>query len=92
MNDYYKYMREFEKSVAGLSNAMDGMHQQHMMLKKQFRRYVTDHETFTQNVRSYLDEMEHGDAEQQDPVATTSTKGQNDNERNEQRVPTRAGE
>ena len=86
MSDYYRYLREFEQAVAGLSSAMDGMHQQHLLLKKQFRKYVTDHETFTRNVRMYLDDVEHGDEEQNKTVPSTSNRGENDNERRDQRA------
>ena len=84
MSDYYRYLREFEQAVAGLSSAMDGMHQQHLLLKKQFRKYVADHETFTRNVRMYLDDVMPPNVNK--TVPSTSNRGENDNERRDQRA------
>ncbi len=92
MGDYNRHLRDFEKSVSALSSAMEGMHQQHTTMKKQFRKYVADHEVFTRNVRMYLDELDHGDEEQNNSVSSTTNRGQNDNRRDEYRVPNQAGE
>lgn len=65
--------------MGGLTTAMEGMHQEHMMLKKQFRTYLADHEKFAGNVRRYLDELDIDDDAK--PAPTAVTPGQNDNER-----------
>lgn len=92
MSSYYKHLRDFERSVSGLSQAMEGLHQQHTELKRQFRKYVMDHETFTRNVRTYLDELEHAETDHKDHLAPSSRKGQNDNELREKRSLDGAGE
>ena len=93
MSGYHRYMREFERSVASLTSAMDGMQREHALLKQQFRTYVADHETFAKNVRKYLDELDIGDEEQETDSSPSAGRGQNDNEqRLGGRLPNLAGE
>lgn len=84
MSRYFRYLKDFEKAVGGMTAAMDGMHQEHQMLKKQFRTYLADHEKFASNVRRYLDELEIDDGADSNPASTPVSNGQNDNERHGQ--------
>jgi len=58
MNQYNKHIRDFEQALGTMSAAVEGMQREYDVLKRQFRTYLTDHETFARNVRKYLDELE----------------------------------
>jgi len=85
MSRYFLHLRDFEKAMGGLTVAMDGMHLEHANLKKQFRTYLADHESFAKNVRRYLDELEIDDDAPEHSDASTVARGQNDNDRSNQR-------
>ena len=85
MSRYFRHLRDFEKAMGGLTVAMDGMHQEHANLKKQFRTYLADHETFAKNVRRYLDELEIDDDAPEQSDELSVARGLNDNDRNDQR-------
>ncbi|MGI9415296.1 MAG: hypothetical protein ACR2PM_16600 [Hyphomicrobiales bacterium] len=63
MNRYGKHLKDFDKAIGTITAARDGMQQEYNLLKQQFRTYLDEHETFTRNVRKYLDDLEADDDE-----------------------------